>query len=145
MVLLLLIFIDIVNFLFSHKMALIKLLNHQIKWLYNTLNTDLWTVGNTIWELLFNLWTHYIWRLLATNKHMFHCTKLYSEYIKGYNPYDTSLLNLALANDVLGFQQCSLKACHKLQKQYIRDMIAYESTSIQFFFLLCHWKFLTFF
>ena len=41
--------------------------------------------------------------------------KLYSEYIIGYNQYDTSLLNLALANDVLGFQQCSLKACHKLQ------------------------------
>ena len=65
MVLLLIMFIDMVNFLFSHKMALIKLLNHQIKWLYNTLNTNLWTVGNTIWELLFKLWTHFIWRLLA--------------------------------------------------------------------------------
>ena len=60
MVLLLLIFIDIVNFLFSHKMAYIK-----SKWLYKTLNTKLVNSWQNHLGAIVHLQIHYILRLFS--------------------------------------------------------------------------------
>ena len=63
MVLLLLIFIDIVNFLFSHKMAYSWII--KSKWLYKTLNTKLVNSWQNHLGAIVHLQIHYILRLFS--------------------------------------------------------------------------------